>query len=221
MKKDKENVLVAGATGATGRKVINLLKESQYFNPVAMIRKESQKKQFEMDNVETVLGDLEEDVSHVTKNIDKVVFAAGSNGKKVDTVDREGAKRLMDAAKKERVQKFVMLSSMGADKPELAGELREYMEAKANADDYLRISTLDYAIVRPGALTDKAGIGKIKLGDSLDRSGSISRDDVAHTLVRSLHDNAAHNRTFEILSGETLIGKAMDKVAKRDEYVIS
>ena len=220
MEKSKENVLVAGATGNTGQKVINLLNQSQYFNPIAMVRKEEQKAQFESKNIETVMGDLEEDLSNTTKNIDRVVFAAGSNGKKVIAVDQEGAKRLIDASKKNHVKKFVMLSSMGADQPEKAGDMKEYMQAKANADDYLRISTLDYAIVRPGELTNEAGIGKIKLGDNLEKSGSISRDDVAQTLVRSLHDEAAHNRTFEILKGEEMIGNAMDKVAKRDEYIV-
>jgi len=33
-----ENILVAGATGTTGKKIINLLNESQYFNPIAMVR---------------------------------------------------------------------------------------------------------------------------------------------------------------------------------------
>ncbi|QHI35108.1 putative sugar epimerase YhfK [Kordia antarctica] len=216
MEKNKENVLVAGATGTTGKKIINLLNQSQYFNPIAMVRKEEQRAQFESKNIETVLGDLEENLYHATENIDRVVFAAGSGGKKVIEVDQEGAKRLIDASKKNHVKKFVMLSSMGADQPAQAGDLKDYMQAKANADDYLRISTLDYAIVRPGELTNNAGIGKINLGDNLDKSGSISRDDVAQTLVRSLNDGAAHNRTFEILTGEELIGQAMDKVAKRD-----
>ncbi|EDP97732.1 SDR family oxidoreductase [Kordia algicida OT-1] len=220
MQKNKENILVAGATGNTGNKVVNLLKQSQYFNPIAMVRKEEQRAQFENKNIETVMGDLEEDLSNAVKNVDKIIFAAGSNGKKVIAVDQEGAKRLIDAGKKERVKKFVMLSSMGADQPEKAGDLQDYMQAKANADDYLRISTLDYAIVRPGTLTNEAGLGKIKLGDQLDRSGEISRDDVAQTLVRSLHDDAAHNRTFEILKGESLIADEMDKVAKRDEYIV-
>ncbi|WP_046756906.1 SDR family oxidoreductase [Kordia jejudonensis] len=221
MEKSKENILVAGATGATGNKVVNLLKQSQYFNPVAMVRKEEQRAQFENKNIDTVIGDLESDLSHVTKNIDKIVFAAGSNGKKVVAVDQEGAKRLIDAGKKERVNKFVMLSSMGADQPENAGDMQAYMQAKANADDYLRISTLDYAIVRPGTLTNDAGIGKIKIGDQLDRSGEISRDDVAQTLVRSLHDDVARNRTFELLKGSSLIADELNKVAVKDKDIIA
>ena len=69
-----ERVLVAGANGTTGKQIVKLLKESQYFEPVAMVRKEAQMEQFKKDNIETVLGDLENDLSHTTKNIDKVLF---------------------------------------------------------------------------------------------------------------------------------------------------
>ncbi|GAB7256637.1 SDR family oxidoreductase [uncultured Polaribacter sp.] len=204
-----ENILVAGANGTTGKKIVNLLETSQYFNPIAMVRKEEQKKQFEDKNIKTVLADLEKDVSFTTKNIDKVIFAAGSGGKKVVEVDQEGAKRLIDAAIKENVSKFVMLSSMGADNPEQAEDLQEYLKAKHNADVYLKESNLTYSIVRPGSLTDNQGKGKIELSKKLNKSGEISREDVAQTLVRSLHDTAAINKTFEIIEGETLIGQAV------------
>jgi uncharacterized protein YbjT (DUF2867 family) len=208
-----ENVLVAGANGTTGKKIVNLLKASQYFNPVAMVRKEEQKEQFKKENITTVLGDLENDLSHTVENIDKVIFAAGSGGKKVIAVDQEGAKNLIDASKKANIAKFVMLSSMGADNPKSSENLQEYLEAKQNADEYLKSSDLTYAIVRPGALTNDAGTGKIKLQSKLNQQGSITRDDVAQTLVRSLHDDAAINQTFEIIQGDTLIGKALDEVA--------
>ena len=205
-----ENVLVAGANGTTGKKIVNLLKSSQYFEPIAMVRKEEQQEQFKKDNIKTVLGDLEKDLSHTVENIDKVVFAAGSGGKKVVEVDQEGAKSLIDASKQAHVKKFVMLSSMGADHPEESDELKQYLEAKHNADEYLKSANIMYTIVRPGSLTNDSGTGKIELEHKLNKRGSITRDDVAQTLVRSLHDDAAINRTFEIIEGDTLIAKAMD-----------
>ncbi|MFS4446517.1 SDR family oxidoreductase [Maribacter sp. 2307UL18-2] len=208
-----ENVLVAGANGTTGKKIVKLLNASQYFKPVAMVRKEEQAVQFESEAIDTVLADLEEDVSHTVKNIDKVVFAAGSGGKKVIEVDQEGAKRLVDAAKAAEVKKFVMLSSMGADYPEKADELKDYLTAKHNADEYLKSSGLNYSIVRPGSLTNGKPTGKINLELKFKEQGEIDRDDVAQTLVRSLHDDTANGKTFEILKGDTIIGKAMDKLS--------
>ncbi|MGJ8665776.1 MAG: SDR family oxidoreductase [Patiriisocius sp.] len=203
-----EKILVAGATGTTGRKVVDLLNQSQNFTPVAMVRNESQKKEFEKNNISAVMGDLTKDVSHTTKGIDRVIFAAGSGGKNVHDVDQEGAKRLIDASKKEHIKKFVMLSSMGADNPQ--GELKEYLQAKQNADQYLDISGLTFTIVRPGTLNNEEGIGKIKLSHKLNEQGEIPRWDVARTLVKSLDTEVAKNQSFEILKGETKVEEAVE-----------
>lgn len=207
-----ENILVAGANGTTGKKIVDYLKSSQNFNPVAMVREKSQVEKFEKDNIQTVLGDLEKDLSHVVKDIDKVVFAAGSGGKKVVEVDQEGAKQLIDESKKANINKFVMLSSMGADNPEAKEDLKEYLKAKQNADQHLKNSGLNYAIVRPGTLNNNGGTGKIELSKKLNKTGEISRADVAQTLVQSLQDGTPRNETFEILQGDTSIGNAFENL---------
>jgi uncharacterized protein YbjT (DUF2867 family) len=56
---------------------------------------------------------------------------------------------------KANIKKFVMLSSMGADKPEETTQLQEFLKAKYNADEYLKVSGLNYSIVRPGSLTNE------------------------------------------------------------------
>lgn len=207
-----ENVLVAGANGTTGKQIVKLLKSSQYFNPIAMVRKEDQQKQFKNDGVDTVLADLTENLTHAVNNADKVIFAAGSGGKNVIEVDQEGAKRLMAVSKMANVNRFVMLSSMGADDPEAAEDLKDYLKAKQNADEHLRDSGLKYTIVRPGTLNNSNGKGKIELKEKLNKDGEISRADVAQTLVRALHDDAPYNVTFEILEGDTGIGDAMNNL---------
>jgi len=205
----KKNVLVAGANGSTGRIIIDLLKESEKYQPIAMVRKQEQKEHFEKENVATVLGDLEEDLNEAVKGADKVIFAAGSGGKKVVEVDQEGAKRFTDAAKNAGAEKFVMLSSMGADNPSIGGELEDYLKAKGNADDYLQKSGLAYTIVRPGALTNEEGSGKIQLKEKLEEQESISRANVAQTLVEVLDNDVKQNQVFEILDGDTPIEKAV------------
>jgi len=205
----KKNVLVAGANGSTGRIIIDLLKESEKYQPIAMVRKQEQKEHFEKENVATVLGDLEEDLNEAVKGADKVIFAAGSGGKKVVEVDQEGAKRFTDAAKNAGAEKFVMLSSMGADNPSIGGELEDYLKAKGNADDYLQKSGLAYTIVRPGALTNEEGSGKIQLKEKLEEQESISRANVAQTLVEVLDNDVKPNQIFEILDGKTPIEKAV------------
>ncbi|WP_442846342.1 SDR family oxidoreductase [Leeuwenhoekiella sp. H156] len=212
METSKENILVAGANGTTGKKIVSYLKESQYYNPVAMVRKEEQQEQFKIQNIDTVLGDLEKDLSEVVKGIDKVIFAAGSGGhtgpEKTTAVDQEGAKSLIDASKKAGVKKFVMLSSINADDPSSSDKLQHYLEAKKNADEHLKNSGLQYTIVRPGSLTNDAGKREIKAAKKVDY-GEITRDDVAYTLVHVLNDDVAQNAVFEMIEGDTRIEEAI------------
>lgn len=216
MKTSKENILVAGANGTTGRKIVEYLKESQYFNPVAMLRKEDEIPYFKNQEVDTVLADLEDkDLSHALEGIDKVIFAAGAGGnttkERTTQVDQEGAKHLIDSAKKAEVKKFVMLSSINADEPESSDELQHYLEAKKNADEHLMQSGLVYTIVRPGTLKNEDGTRKVKVGKKVDL-GEISRDDVAYTLVHALNDDVAQNAVFEMVEGDERIEDALKKV---------
>ena len=208
-----ENILVAGANGTTGKKIIALLHKSENFNPIAMVRKEEQQAYFKDQNIKTVLGDLTNDVDSVfDSSIDRVIFAAGSGGKDVIGVDQDGAKKMIDASKKANVKKFVMLSSMGADNPEEAEKLQDYLKAKHNADEYLKTSGLEYSIVRPGTLTDEEQMAKIELAPKLNKRGEISRADVAQTLVQALESNTATNASFEIIKGQQSITEALSQV---------
>ncbi|MHA7057241.1 SDR family oxidoreductase [Aquimarina sp. M1] len=208
-----EKILVVGATGTTGNKVISELKNHKNFEPIAMVRKKDQQASFEQQGVATVLADLTEDVTHTTKGVDKVIFAAGSKGKALDAVDRKGAMKIIDAAKKHKVNKFVMLSSIGADAPQESNQLQEYLQAKKDADAYLGNSGLDFTIVRPGTLNDDMPTGKIRLAPSLDsKEGAIPRGDVAKVLVHSLKDAVAKREVFEILNGEQPIAEALENV---------
>lgn len=213
-----EKILIVGATGDTGKRVIEILRSSQSFEPVAMVRKEEQKEIFEDMEVGTVLADLEKDVDHALKGIDKVIFAAGSGGDsgedKTIAVDQNGAIKIIDAAKKAKVKKFVMLSAMGADEPSKHKKLEHYLEAKKKADEYLMDSGIPYSILRPGALTDDMGLAKVKLGEKLNEEGEISRDDVAFLLVMSLADPLIKNRIIEALEGNESIKSAIIEASR-------
>lgn len=208
-----EKILIAGATGLTGKRVVEILNRSQSFKPIALIRKEEQQEMFDDMEVDWVMGDLEGDVTHAVKGVDKVIFTAGSGSKtgpdKTTAVDEEGAIKLIDAAAQAKIKKFIMLSTMGADEPSKHEKIAHYFKAKAAADLYLRNSGLNYTIIRPGALTDELGMGKVKLALKLETQGEISRDDVAFLIVMSLADPLVRNMTFEALEGEESIKSAM------------
>ncbi len=208
-----EKILVVGATGTTGNKIISILNNDTNFEPIAMVRKEEQQANFKKQGVQSVIADLTNDVSHTTVGVDKVIFAAGSKGKALDAVDRKGAMKIIDASKKNKVKKLVMLSSIGADTPQQSDKLQDYLQAKHDADMYLANSGLDFTIVRPGTLNDETPTGKIRLSKSLDtKQGEIPRGDVAKVLVHSLKDAIAKREVFEILNGEHQIENALDTV---------
>lgn len=206
-------ILVAGAHGTTGKQIIEILARDDQHESVAMIRKEEQAqvmKQLGADH--TVLADLTDDLSGVAEGVDAVIFAAGSKGKNLEGVDRKGAEKLIDEAKSAGVKHFVMLSAYGTDNPQ--GELKEYLAAKAEADDYLRNSGLAYTIVRPGYLGNTAPTGKVSIASHFDSPGTdaIPRADVADVLVKALEVENVKGKTFELLKGDTHIVEAMQRV---------
>ncbi|MDT9026190.1 MULTISPECIES: SDR family oxidoreductase [Rossellomorea] len=212
------NVLVIGANGHTGRHIVKELSGSSQHFVRAMIRKTEQAKDMEDLGARPIVADLEQDFSYALENVNAVIFAAGSGGSTGDdktlTIDQEGAKKAVDYAKKMGIERFVMLSSMGADNPSSGPDaLQFYLKAKGAADAYLKESGLNYTIVRPGALSFDEGKGKIEASTSIeDKSRDISREDVAKVLVDSLTIEETNHKVFEILSGDTPVEEALKNI---------
>ncbi len=202
----KVRVLVIGANGAVGKHVVDRLKESDH-QPVAMVRDTDQIPYFEEKNVETVLADLEKDFEKAFYNTEAVIFAAGSGPKtgadKTIIIDQEGAIEAADLAKKHGVNRFVMLSSMGADQPKQAEQIKHYLYAKHRADEHLKTSGLNYTILRPGRLTDEPASGKVNVHEGSPERGSVPRADVASVLVYLLSAPRAENKIFNLIEGST------------------
>lgn len=210
------DVLVVGAHGQIGQQVTRLLAEHDDHATYGMVRKAAYEDDIEALGATAVRGDVTDpdSLDDAFAGRDAVVFAAGSGGEDVWGIDRDGANNCVDAAEAHGVDRFVMLSSLGADDPESGPEaLREYLEAKAEADAYLRDSGLTWTILRPGALTDDPGTGRIRAGSSLELNdeaeASIPREDVAASLVTALSMASTHGQTIEMVTGETPIESAL------------
>ncbi len=205
-------VLVAGANGTTGRLLIQYLKEDGH-EPYGMVRKEEQKATIEELGGTPVLADLTKDVGHAVKGMDAVMFAAGSGSstgsEQTTAVDRDGAINLIKATENLGIKKFVMLSAISADDPSQgSGPMEHYLRMKLEADEYLEGTELDYTIVRPGGLTNEDSTSKIKVGKKVERD-SITRADVAKTMIAALEEANAYHKTFEMVQGETQIEDAL------------
>jgi uncharacterized protein YbjT (DUF2867 family) len=196
----KMKVLVAGATGKTGLQIVRYLVEQGHC-PIALVRESSDTSGLPAE-VSLRQGDLTNLQAGVCDGMDAVVFAAGSGGatgpELTDKVDRDGAKRLTDLACEAGVERFVMLSSIGADQAHPQGDLAHYLKAKHDADAYLEASGLTYAILRPVRLTDAGRKEDVILGDGVDRTATASRADVAYLLAKAATTHVFDGKTLDM-----------------------
>ena len=185
-------ILVAGSTGNTGTRLVRELTRRGH-DTVAMVRSSSDTSALPAE-AEQREGDLTDLDDSVIAGCDTVIFAAGSGGdtsaEMTDKVDRDGAIRLIDIAARGDVKRFVMLSSVGADDPDPDSKLAHYLEAKHAADEHLKASGLDYAILRPVTLTDDGPTGHVRLGEDVDKGGKAARGDVAVLLADAAEQEA-------------------------------
>lgn len=118
----------------------------------------------------------------------------------------------MEAAEAANVKRFVMISALQANNRENWNDaLRPYYVAKHYADRMLEMSKLDYTIIRPGGLLNEPGTGKVNAGGTLDRS-TIPRADVAHTVLEALKTDRTVKKSFDLVSGERSIPKALEQL---------
>lgn len=185
-----------------------------------IIRKEEQAEDLRDLGVEPVVADIEklDDISGAVGNVDAVLFAAGagpgSGAVRKWTVDRDGAIKLMEACHKNGIDRYVIISAMGLDKPRGSEVFRVYQKAKAEADEALRHSELDYTIVKPGRLTDEPGTGKVSIGKNLER-GEIPREDVAEVLAKVFDNPETIGMEFDLVSGDQSISEAISKIINK------
>ena len=213
-------VVIAGGHGQIALLLERLL--SQRGDSVAgIIRNPDQAGDLRDAGAEVIVLDFEDtsadQLAQRLVGADAVVFAAGagpgSGLERKETVDRDAAILLADAAEAAGVRRYLMISSMGADEQPDEGAVgpvfAAYLRAKAAADQAVRQrAKLETTIVRPGRLTDDPGTGTVEIAEHTGR-GSIPRADVAALLVALLDAPESAGQTFEAISGDTPIAQAV------------
>jgi uncharacterized protein YbjT (DUF2867 family) len=213
-------VVIAGGHGKIALILERLLAE-RGDSVAGFIRNPEHAPDLEAAGAETVVLDLErasvDEVASHLAGADAVVFAAGagpgSGAARKETVDRDAAILLADAAQAAKVSRYVMISSMGADveAPDDVGDpvFVAYLRAKGAADDNVRVrKALDTTIVRPGHLSNDPGTGRVLIADETG-PGSVPREDVAAVLLAVLDEPRTVGQTFEVISGDTPITDAV------------
>ncbi|MDB9313303.1 SDR family oxidoreductase [Spirulina sp. CS-785/01] len=199
--------LVAGATGRTGKRIVDVLVE-QGISVKALVRNLEKGQQTVSPEAELVVGDVlqPDSLQEAIEGCDVVFCATGATPSFDLTgpyrVDYEGTKNLIDVAKTAEIQQFVLVSSLCVSQffhPLNLFWLVLYW--KKQAEDYLKQSGLTYTIVRPGGLLDTDNPDPIVLSeeDTLF-DGRIPRRKVAEVAVAALSQSAAQNTILETIA---------------------
>jgi len=215
-------VAIAGGHGKIARRATRLL-VAHGDQVRGLIRNPDHTDDLRADGAEPVVCDIEhEGVAEIARAIagaDAVVFAAGagtgSGPRRKWTIDRDGAIKLLEAARGARVDRYLMISSIGAESPPDGDDtFSVYLRAKAQADEALMASDREWTIVRPGLLTDDPGTGRVRIDPQPFRE-HVPRDDVAAVLQAVLPEPRSAHRVLYIGSGEDEIEAALAKALGR------
>ena len=183
-----------------------------------IIRNEGHAQEVRNAGAEPVICDIEKqtDISDAVGDVDAVVFAAGagpgSGAERKWTVDRDGAYKLIEAARNKGIKRYVMISAMKVEEPRGNEVFQVYQKAKSEADKALRESGLQYTIIRPGKLTDDLPRGRVVLGKNLP-TGQISRSDVAAVVAEVLETPESIGFQWDLIEGELPVEQAVKKAA--------
>jgi uncharacterized protein YbjT (DUF2867 family) len=204
-------VLVAGATGQTGRLIVQDLAASG-FHVRALVRDVGKGKEVLGDKVEFVEGDVRDrnSIDTALKGVQYVVSAIGATrndpANAPEFVDYGGTKNLAEAGAAAKVRQIVIVSSSGVtQKDNILNRLfNDVLIWKFKGEEAIRGSGVAYTIIRPGGLTNDApGEKSIVFAQGDKASGTVSRADVAVACRKALQIRAARNRTLEMFSNAT------------------
>ena len=210
---------VAGATGETGRRIVQELVLREI--PVrALVRNIETARAILPAGVELVIGDVLDLGTLPTAIGDSTVILCATGAKpSLDPtgpyqVDYQGTKNLVDVAKAKDIEQFVFVSSLCVSKffhPLNLFWLILYW--KQQAETYLKTSGLNYTIVRPGGLKndDNSNPVVMSAADTLF-DGSIPRQKVAQVCVESLTNPRSRNKILEIVSSPTATAKSWEEL---------
>ena len=191
-------ILILGATGATGRYVVQHAASAGM--DVTVLVRDPSKLPPTSRPIRVLMGDVVTQpgtLGPAIRDQDAVIstLGRGLSFRSNDLIAR-AAPAIVAAMEREGVRRLVFTSAFGLghtypDTPLLprlfmATLLREIYADKRKGEAHITASGLDWTIVYPTGLTDGPMTGSYRLGERLKLSGfpKISRADVAHCLVR-------------------------------------
>ncbi|MEH2243862.1 SDR family oxidoreductase [Nostoc sp.] len=210
-------IFLAGASRGVGREIAQSL-TGQQLKVKALLRKAAVAAELEGIGIEVVLGDALNvgDVERAIltdEPIDTVISTIGGLPTDVERPDYPGNRNLIDATVKAGVQKFILVSSIGAGNsvvaasPQVLEVLGKVLAEKDKAEQHLIASGLTYTIIRPGGLKSEPATGNGVLTEDPQIIGSINRADVAQLVGRCLNSDRANNKILSAVDRNMLFGQ--------------
>ncbi|GAA6622609.1 SDR family oxidoreductase [Scytonema sp. NUACC26] len=207
-------IFLAGASRGVGREIAKCLTEQQ-LKVKSLLRTEEARPELEAIGIEVALGNALnvkdiENAMLTEEPIHAVISTIGSLPRDEERADYIGNKNLIDVAVKARVNKFILVSSIGSGNsivalsPQALETLRPILMEKEKAEKYLIESGLTYSIIRPGSLKSEPATGNGILTENPNIAGIIHRADVAQLVCRCLNSDSANNKTLSAVDENML-----------------
>jgi putative NADH-flavin reductase len=198
-----KRVLVLGASGGTGRLIVNKALALGY-ETTALVR--SAEKGQQLDGARLMIGDARDEAAlrQALEGQDAVISALGTPASpfKEVTLLSQATRALVNAMKAKQVRRLVAITGMGAGDSVGHGGfvfdrliypllLRKVYADKNRQEAIIRGSDLDWVLVRPSVLSDKPGNGAPRVLEDLAdfHGGTIAREDVAAFVVDQVKAN--------------------------------
>ena len=205
-------LLIFGAAGGTGRELVAQALV-QGHSVTAFVR-DPAKIGVAHANLRVVQGDVLDAaaVERVTPGHDAVLSAIGAPAAKTGSVRSEGTRNIIRAMEKSSVLRLISQASLGyGDSRKVLDRtpfyfkylivpflLRKGFADHALQEEYIRQSSLDWIIVRPGNLTDAPATGAYRHGfapDDRHIKAEISRANVADFMLKQATDDTYLRQT--------------------------
>jgi uncharacterized protein YbjT (DUF2867 family) len=220
----KLKVLVAGATGMLGSKIVSALLHKGDVNVRVMVRAiddsngENLKKidAMKAKGATIVKGDVmqPETLLPACTGVDVVVSAIGNN-----EVTVPGQKNLIDAAKQQGVKRFIP-SDYSVDYRKLDYGDNDNLDKRKEVFEYLQQSGLEYTLVLNGAFMDMIAYMPLfdlehqtfqYWGDGETPMDFTTTDDTAKYVAEAVSDPGLANTALEV-AGDTLSAKQLKAI---------
>ena len=202
-------LIVFGATGKTGREIVNQSLEQGY--EVTAFVRDPAKMTLEHSDLKVKKGDIF-DFTSVTQAIqgqDAVICSLGTSELGKTTVRSEGTANIVKAMEENHVNRLIVITAMGVaeswstlsfvNKLFFATLLRNSREDHEKQEVVVKESNLDWTIIRPSGLTDSLLTERYDIGvNILAKTSKIARADVAHAIIKEVHDNTFVHKAVTI-----------------------